>query len=128
MNQYDPQVAPDPQAWLALDENERTKLVERYHRRQRIRMPNVRAHAMFHVIVENQIAMGDETPAAAKLQELIREGMDRHDAVHAIGSVVSKWFYYTARGELTEDPKEWYYRELKAWTKKRWEEEFGEEA
>jgi hypothetical protein len=30
--------------------------------RQRIRPPNESPHAIFHVIVENQIALGDELP------------------------------------------------------------------
>jgi hypothetical protein len=32
--------------------------------------------------------MGDATAAPATLDRLMREGLDRHDAVHAIGSVL----------------------------------------
>jgi len=127
MYRYDPLVAPDPQEWLAMDENERVVSVERYHRRQRIRMPNVRVHALFQTIAENQIAMGDEIPAAAKLRELMAEGLDRHEALHAITSVVGREYYLLMKGELKEDAKVWFEREMKALTKARWEEEYGVE-
>jgi len=44
-------------------------------------------HAITHVIVENQIAMGDTTVVPA-LDRVMREGLNRHDAVHAIASVL----------------------------------------
>ena len=74
-------------AWLALDESERTRLVVRYPRRQRIRLPNGTVHALVHVIVENQVALGDAFPAKGVLFRLMSEGLDRHEAIHAIGSV-----------------------------------------
>jgi hypothetical protein len=55
---YDPHEHIISDAWLALDESERMRLVERYHRRQRIRLPNETIHAVIHVIVENQVALG----------------------------------------------------------------------
>jgi hypothetical protein len=60
---YDPYEHIDCDAWLALDESERTGQVVRYHRRQRIRLPNETIHAAIHVIVENQVALGDAFPA-----------------------------------------------------------------
>jgi hypothetical protein len=63
MQRYDCLKAPDPKAWLALDEQERIELVRDYHRRARIRLPNATVHAVLHTIVETQIAQGDETPA-----------------------------------------------------------------
>jgi hypothetical protein len=46
-----------------------------YHRRNRLSVgQSARAHAATHVIVENQVAMGDATVVPATL--------DRHDAVH----------------------------------------------
>ena len=45
-------------------------------------------HAITHVIVENQIAMGDATVVPATLDRVMREGLNRHDAVHAIASVL----------------------------------------
>ena len=49
---YDPLNTPDPAAWLALDESERIQLVQDYHRRARVRLPNARVHASMHIVVE----------------------------------------------------------------------------
>jgi len=87
---YDPLAAPTPGQWLALDEQERIRLVEDYHRRAGIRVPGAKAHAIIHVIVENQIALGDETPVERAIQRLMSEGLDRHDAIHAVGSVLAE--------------------------------------
>ncbi len=54
--EYDPSTAPHPEQWLALGEEERIDLVLGYHRRARIRLPRQQLHAVFHVVVENQIA------------------------------------------------------------------------
>jgi uncharacterized protein len=88
MERYDPLKAPDPQEWLSLDEQERLDLVEEYHRRARVELPNATGHAIAHVIVENQIALGDELAVERTLNRLVAEGLDRHDAVHAIGLVL----------------------------------------
>ena len=83
---YDPMKAPDPEWWLLLSEDDRNGLVLEYHRLARVEVPNATLHAAFHVIVETQAAMGDELPVARTLARLQIEGLDRHDAVHAIGS------------------------------------------
>jgi hypothetical protein len=41
-----------------------------------------------HVSVENQVALGDPPAVKETLTRLMGEGLDRHDAVHAVGSVV----------------------------------------
>src|SRR5438132_12245991 len=74
VKRYDPQHARDPEAWLALDEAERTALVLQYHRRARVRLPNARLHATIHVVVENQVALGDEIPVRRTLERLRAEG------------------------------------------------------
>ena len=88
MNRYDPDRAPDPKEWLDLDELKRIDLVYVYHRMARIKMPNVRAHAAFHAIVENQIAMNIE-PVVRAMGRLMTEGLSRHEAVHAVASLVA---------------------------------------
>jgi len=55
----------------------------------RIRLPNRRVHAILHAVVENQVALGDKYAAKSVLERLMREGLDRHEAIHAIGSVLS---------------------------------------
>ncbi len=96
---YDPLKHIDPDAWLELDETERKQLVVRYHRRERNRLPNETAHALIHVIVENQLALGDEYPVKAVLARLMDEGLDRHEAIHAIGTVLSETFFTAMHGE-----------------------------
>jgi hypothetical protein len=86
---YDALKAPDPQAWLDLHEQERIDQVIEYHQRHHLPMGgSVQLHGIAHVVVENQIAMGDPPAAREALARLMGEGLDRHDAVHAVGSVV----------------------------------------
>jgi hypothetical protein len=93
MERYDPAKAPNPAAWLELDEGERLQLVETYHRRARIRGPNQKAHAIVHVVIENQVALGDELPVQRTIGRLMDEGLDRHEAVHAVGTVLSEFLW-----------------------------------
>src|SRR5438874_9888188 len=119
IERYDPHHAPDPEAWLALDEGERTALVLQYHRRARARLPNARLHATIHVIVENQL--GDEIPVRRTLERLRAEGLDRHDAVHAVGSVLAKRIYELLKeGPPTGDPNAPYWAELESLTAEGW--------
>jgi len=87
MKKYDPLEAPEREAWLDLDEGERIELVEAHHLEVGPTLPNLRMHAVVHVIVENRIAEGDPHTRNA-LARLVDEGLDRHDALHAIGSVL----------------------------------------
>jgi hypothetical protein len=98
MNVYDPDVAPSATDWLALGEDERLELASSYHRRKKITLPNTELHAVIHVVVENQLAMG-ESVVVATLARLQAEGLDRHDALHAIGSVLSEHVYHLMREE-----------------------------
>jgi hypothetical protein len=88
VNRYDPERAPNAAEWLALDEWTRIALVETYHRRARVQLPNRKAHAVFHVIVENQIAENLE-PVVRAMSRLTAAGLARHDVVHAIAAVVA---------------------------------------
>jgi hypothetical protein len=89
MDRYDPNQAPDPTEWNALDESEQILLVKQYHKRKRVKLPNAKVHAVFHVIVENQITMGEELRVSKTLDRLLADGLNRHDAVHAIGAVLA---------------------------------------
>jgi len=92
VNRYDPSQTPDSAEWLELDEQERIDRVERYHRRAGIDLPNPTLHATIHVVVENQLALNDE-PVVRAIARLRKEGLSRHDALHAIGSVVAEQIY-----------------------------------
>jgi hypothetical protein len=89
---YDPRTDPDAAGWLAMEESDRIQAVLAYHKRARIRVPSERLHATIHVIVENQLAL--EVPEVLDtLARLQREGLNRHEAVHAIGSVLAGHIY-----------------------------------
>jgi hypothetical protein len=60
-----------------------------YHRRNRLPMgQSVKLHRVAHVVVENQVALGDPPAVREALARLMGEGLDRHNALHAVGSVV----------------------------------------
>jgi len=92
---YDPDRDPDPEMWLELDDDERIALVEKQHRAARESLTNLGAHALFHTIVENQIAIGIPH-VVATMERLRREGLDRHDALHAVGSVLAEFMFELA--------------------------------
>jgi len=100
---YDPEVAPDPNSWLALDELERIRLAVAHHRAARISLPSVETHGQFHVVVENQIAEGLDCVVLA-MARLMSEGLSRHDALHAIASVVAEHLYEIVK-KNKDDPK-----------------------
>jgi hypothetical protein len=127
--EYDPFTEPDPEQWLALDEQERIDLVVEYHRRAGIRFPREQAHAVFHVVVESQIADA-ELPVRRIAQRLMSEGLDRHEAIHAIGSVLAGCINdlmretrsdsHSAEANSNRDPNEAYFAELEALTAEEW--------
>ena len=98
---YDPDHDINPQTWQAADEVERMDCIQDYHRRRKIPLPNATAHAAIHAIVENQIALGDAYAAKSVLERLMREGLSRHEAVHAIGSVLSEQFFKVMKDQIT---------------------------
>jgi hypothetical protein len=118
---YDPLVAPDPDEWLSLEEDERIAMVSVFHRRARIRVPNARVHAVIHTVVENQIAEGDALPVRGTLERLMGEGLDRHDAIHAIGMVLMGHMNDLMKaGHAEGDPNLPYYAELERLTAEAW--------
>jgi len=115
---YHPKVGPDPDAWLQLDEAERIEAVLRHHKRAGIRAGSIRAHAVLHAIVENQIAERLRSACEA-LDRLQREGLDRHDAIHAIGSVVAGHLHGALASQREFDQRE-YDKELDSLTAEAW--------
>ena len=121
MLRYDPLEAPDPEEWLELDEQERIDLVREYHRRAGIYLPNEKLHATLHAIVEAQIALKEETPVGRIAQRLIGEGLDRHDAIHAIGMVLAEHIYDVLRTTKSDKgPNAPYYAALERLTAEDW--------
>ena len=121
MNVYDPDSAPAAVEWLALHEDERLERVSAYHRRKRIRLPNLQLHAVIHVVIENQLALGEKV-VASTLARLEAEGLSRHDAVHAIGSVLAEHLFELMRETcgVTDTAYAQYLERLKDLTAERW--------
>jgi hypothetical protein len=122
MDSYNPEHAPVGNEWLEIDEDERLMLVEQYHRDARIRLPKSarRVHATMHTIVENQLALNDE-PVVKALDRLMREGLTRHDALHAIGYLVSEQIYDILKHNETPDAsKARYYAAIEQLTAAAW--------
>ena len=121
MERYDPENAPIPDQWLGLDEGERIQVVEQFHRDAGVQVPNLLAHATFHVIVENQLALSDQAMVRDTLQRLVREGLSRHDAVHAIASVLAVRVHELLQPAASAaDSEIRYHARLRLLTARRW--------
>ncbi len=108
MDRYNPDKSPNPAEWLALDEQLRIMLVETYHRKARVKLPDSRLHATFHSIVENQLAE-NLAPVVRAIARLRKEGLSRHDAVHAVGSVLAEHLNDLMSGKLKPQDSEVVY-------------------
>lgn len=99
---YDPEQAPVADEWLGVAELDRLQAVFDFHADEGLEEGSLTAHATIHVIVENQIAMGVEATLQA-MERLQRQGLSRHEALHAIGCVVAELIFdVTRRREPSE--------------------------
>jgi len=120
MDSYNPDTSPTPTDWLRTDEGDRIELVAAYHRRKMIKLPNAQLHAVIHVVVENQLALGEEL-VVNTLSRLQGEGLSRHDALHAIGSVLAEHLYELMQeGDASTEPYRQYLERLQRLTAKNW--------
>ncbi len=124
MERYDPLTAPAAEAWLALSETDRLALVEAYHRKARVRVPNMNLHATLHAVVENQAALGEETPVRRTLARLVDEGMDRHEAVHAVATTFTAVMSNLV-SRSNSDPNAAYFAALENLTRESYRRDFG---
>jgi len=122
MERYNPNETPNPEEWLELSEFERIDLVEEFHEKSddslNLKDNQAKLHASVHVTVENQIAQGLE-PVLETIDRLIREGLDRHDAVHAVGAVVAENIFAMMRGKQSSWNEKSYGKRLRKLTAKR---------
>jgi hypothetical protein len=118
---YDPDTPPSPSDWLGLDESLRLLLVTDYHKGSDLRDSRLRLHAAIHVVVENQIALGEEVVLDA-LARLQREGLSRHDAIHAIGTAVSDHLFEILKTDADDERKQpaTYVDRVKQLTAESW--------
>ncbi len=58
-------------------------------------------------------------PVPLTMSKLIRQGLSRHDAIHAIGAVLCEDILGIMKGDIEHDIKK-YRRRLEKLTAKRW--------
>jgi hypothetical protein len=119
MRRYNPDCDPIAEDWLALDEQEAIMLVAQHHRRQRVPLPNETLHATTHAIVENQLALR-EPVVVEVFTRLQAEGLDRHDAIHAVGSVLVEQVRLVLQGKAEGKPNDAYLAGLRKLTARAW--------
>jgi hypothetical protein len=126
--EYNPLVEPDPGQWLSVDEEERVALVVDYHGRAGVELPNEYLHAVIHAVVENQALLSDEIAVRDALSRLTKEGLDRHEAIHAVGSVLAThiWELLGGGGTRALDPNAAYLSEIRALTAQKWMDEYAD--
>lgn len=121
---YDPNEAPDPETWLGSDESERLQSVLAFHQGDSDAAARSELHAVAHTVVENQLAAGDETPVQEALDRLLGEGIDRHQAIHAVGSVFMAHMLESGQQRKPFD-LESYAAELRELTVEKWHQDYG---
>ncbi len=121
MQYYNPLKAPNSRDWLLMDEAERVELICQYHEENGEYGESLDAHAAIHCAIETQIAMN--TPAVCDaLDRLLDQGLHRHDAIHAIGSILAEHIddLLSKKDHSEDDPNEKYYDRLSRFNASDW--------
>lgn len=89
MDTYDAELTPEPEAWLAVPEQERISLVLRAHKgcfpdALHAEGANEIMHAGLHAVIENQLALNEPKATARTLERLQTAGLKRHAALHLL--------------------------------------------
>ena len=88
-------------------------------------LPQARLHAAIHAVVERQLATA-LPPVISALARLEQEGLDRHDAIHAIGAVLAEHLRKLLADEVAAaDPNPTYFAALDRLSAASWRREFG---
>jgi hypothetical protein len=119
---YDPEKPLAPEIWKALDEGEAALMIAHHHQSPDCAHPPApgrRAHDAMHLIVENQAATAD-LPIADALRRLVAEGLTRHEAVHAVGSVLGRYFFAALGPDASTPDVERYYEQVATLTAESW--------
>lgn len=98
-------------------------MVMNYHIACGDMMDNVNVHSIFHTVIENQIEMGDEHPTKATLERLMREGLDCHDSIHAIASVLANHVWKIGKKKMKGDVNKIYMKAMEKLTAQKWIDE-----
>ena len=120
MEIYHPSKTPLAEDWLNLDEEIRIGLVKKFHELAGVEFENgaIDIHSIIHVLVENQLAM-KVVPVPETIAKLTRQGLSRHEAIHAIGAVISENLFEMMKNNQEHDIKK-YRKRLDKLTAKRW--------
>jgi len=121
MEFYSPSISPDPDEWLSTDEGERLRLVTDFHELEDKDLDEaaLNIHSAIHVIVENQLALGVEL-LPETVARLTRQGLTRHEALHAIGAIISADLMAMIKGETSKFSSKKHRIKLQKITAKRW--------
>jgi hypothetical protein len=103
MDKYNPNESVDSKNWLALDEAIRIELVHDFHSELDLELAveALNLHSTIHVLVENQLAMGVEL-IPETIAKIIRQGLNRHEAIHDIGAIISEDIFDLLKGNTAE--------------------------
>jgi hypothetical protein len=99
---YDPNDlrGPDPKRWMAASEDARVASIAHFHELTGAEYgENFELHAAIHGAIESQLAAGSPPELTGALDRLIKGGVNRHDAVHAVGAALATHLFDTARAE-----------------------------
>ena len=129
IEKYDALIEPDAEEWQQLDEQSAVDIVLKSHSRpdpEHPPIPNMRLHAAIHCVVENQVALGAETPVQSTLARLEAQGLNRHEAIHAIGSVLAEHLHSVLLGSGGEIASG-YFTELETLSAESWRSQYSAE-
>jgi len=120
MKEYDALIEPEPEIWLKLSEDERILLIENYveNNETNIEKEALIIHSSIHMVVENQLAENLE-PTKETYNRLIRQGLNRHETIHAIGTAVTNDIYNMLQNKTKFNEKT-YKNRLRKLTAKKW--------
>lgn len=112
--------APNPEAWLDMDESIRIQSVPDSHSavQKEFEEGADKLHAVINAIVENKIALGTE-PIPSIIEKSMRRGLGRHESIHAVGAVLSEVIYNLMDHGSNFNIKK-YRSRLEKLTAKRW--------
>jgi hypothetical protein len=121
---YNPEKAPPVPEWPVLDDSERIAMLEKrgIAARESVfpELTNANLHGIIHTVVENQITWSVSVivKSRARLRAL---GLSRHDAIHAIGSVLTEQIFHTIKGRnFSANLTEVYYDRVRRLSAAEW--------
>lgn len=121
MRDYNPAKNPSRQEWLALDDDQRVDLVTHFHTKIGDIGEHQSSHALIHTVLETQIA--ENTPGVRDaIGRLRKQGLNRHDAIHALGTVLAEHMHNLAHSNYSDDeePTQIYLEKISAFNASDW--------